>query len=86
MIVRVLYRKYINGLDSGFYGGMEYAFKTELPLKHGDKVLVPSGSDNEQKRAIVVGVDIDPETVEPRILKILKDITMYDPEGGIANG
>ncbi len=86
MICKVMYRKYMNGMDSGFYGGMEYAFKTELPLKHGDKVLVPSGSDNEPKRAIVVDIDVDPNTIEDWVLKILKPITMYDTEGGIVNG
>ncbi len=86
MICKVLYRKYINGTDSGFYGGMEYSFKTELPLKHGDKVLVPSGSENELKRAIVVDANVDPATIEDWVLKILKPITMYDPEGGTQNG
>ena len=82
MICKVLYRKYINGLDSGFYGGMEYNFRTNLPLEVGAKVLVPSGPDNELKRAIVTEINIPEESIEPRILKILKDITEYDPEGG----
>ena len=86
MICTVMYRKYINGMDSGFYGGMEYSFKTQLPLKHGDKVLVPSGSENELKRAIVVDVNVDPATIEDWVLKILKPIMMYDPEGGTQNG
>ncbi len=86
MICKVMYRKYINGMDSGFYGGLEYAFKTQLPLVHGDKVLVPSGSDNELKRAIVVDINVDPATIEGWVLKILKPITMYDPEGGTQNG
>ena len=81
MIVKVLYRKYINGMDSGFYGGAEYAFKTDLSLVVGDKVLVPSGAENELKRAMVVEVNVDPNTLEDWVRKILKPINEYDPEG-----
>ena len=81
MLVKVLYRKYINGMDSGFYGGVEYAFKTDLSLVVGDKVLVPSGANNELKRALVVDVNVDPNTIDPWVLKILKPITEYDTEG-----
>ena len=86
MICKCMYRKYTNGMDSGFYGGVEYAFSTELPLKYGDKVLVPSGAENELKRAIVVQTDVDSSTIEDWVLKILKPITMYDPEGGDSLG
>lgn len=80
MIVKCLYRKYVNGMDSGYYGGVEYAFKTDLPLTYGDKVLVPSGAENELKRAMVVEVDVDPATIEDWVLKILKTITERDEE------
>lgn len=83
MICKVMYRRYLNGVDSGCYGGAEYAFKTDLPLEIGSKVLVPSGVYNEPKRALVVDVNVDPETIDPKILEILKTIDKYDPEGGV---
>lgn len=60
------------------YCGRGYTYKTELPLKVGDKVLVPVGNDVESKRAMVVDVDLPDSAVDPAWADKVKSITQYD--------
>ena len=82
-IIKVMYKKEdFAGGDMGFYSGNLYAYYGLDEFEIGDKVLAPVGNDPQPKKALVVDVGIDPNTIEPRILKILKTITRYDEEDG----
>ena len=75
MIVKAMYYKpQMNG-----YGGRSYTFRTDLPLKAGDKVLAPGGEGTE-KKAIITEVDLPESAIDPAWADRVKHITKYDPE------
>lgn len=59
------------------YIGRSYTYKTSLDLKFGDKVIAPVG-DGEKKRAMVIGVNLDPSEIDPAWANRIKTITDYD--------
>jgi len=71
MIVEVkFYRE-----KSQAYVGRGYSYDTEMPLKVGDRVIVPAtGGKN---RAIVTEVDVPAENINPDYFP-LKQIAEYD--------
>lgn len=73
MLVKVKYFKE----DLSLYGGYEYTFRTDLPLKMYQKVLVPS-MDGENKKALVVAVNVPETELDPSWAWKLKDITKLD--------
>ena len=56
------------------YCGKEYTYKTELPLKLFQKVLVPV-SGGGKKKALVVDIDLPESVVDPAWADKLKEIT-----------
>lgn len=75
MIVKVLYHK----AELSGYGGRAYTFKTNLPLKPMQKVLVPS-MDGEKKKALVVEIDVPETEIDPEWAYRLKEIKEMDTE------
>lgn len=61
------------------YAGMSYAYKTELPLEVGDKVIAPTAKETQQ-RALVVEVNLPAETISPEWEDKVRFITEYDTE------
>ena len=61
------------------YAGMSYAYKTELPLVAGDKVIAPTAKETQQK-ALVVEVNLPAETISPEWEDKVRFITEYDIE------
>lgn len=57
------------------YAGRAYSYETELPLKVGDRVIVPAGEG--KNRAIVTEVNVPRESIDPAYFP-LKRITEYD--------
>ena len=74
MYVSVIYH---NDVLHG-YVGRSYTYRTELDLKPGDKVLCPVSGEREQKRAMVVGINLDPSEISPVWANKLKTITQWD--------
>lgn len=75
MIVKAMYFKpNLNG-----YSGRAYTFRTDLPLKAGDKVLAPSG-EGDLKKAIITEVDLPESAIDPAWADRVKRITKYDAE------
>lgn len=75
MIVSVIYYDHkISG-----YAGREYTYKTELPLKPFQKVLVPV-ADGTKKRALVTNVDLPDSVIDPSWSNRVKEIKEYDNE------
>lgn len=75
MIVKAMYYKpNLNG-----YGGRAYTFRTDLPLKAGDKVLAPGG-EGDPKKAIITEVDLPEGVIDVRWADRVKYITQYDAE------
>lgn len=75
MIVKAMYHKpKLNG-----YGGQAYTFLTDLPLRPGDKVLVPS-AEGAEKKAIITEVDLPESAIAPAWADRVKHITKYDAE------
>lgn len=74
MLVNVRYFKpQLNG-----YAGNAFTYKTDLPLKVGDRVIAPTrGGDN---RAMVVEIDVPEGRVDERVMPLLREITQYDAE------
>lgn len=62
------------------YSGRGYTYKTELPLVSGDKVLVPVGT-SEEKRAMVLDVDLPESSINPEWADKIKEIVKCDEEG-----
>ena len=62
---------------TGGYSGMAYSYETDLPLKAGDRVIVPAGSG--KNRAIVVRENVPQSEINPAFFP-LKKITEYDVE------
>lgn len=72
-IVRVrFYRPAANA-----YGGREYTYRTTLPLRVNDAVLVPTDKDPRQK-AIVTGTGLPESVIDPAWADRVKTITEYD--------
>lgn len=59
------------------YSGMAYSYETDLPLKTGDRVIVPAGTG--KNKAIVVRENVPQEEINPAFFP-LKKITEYDVE------
>lgn len=57
------------------YVGRGYSYDTELPLKIGDRVIVPAAGG--KNRAIVTEVNVPEENINPDYFP-LKKITEYD--------
>lgn len=57
------------------YVGRGYSYDTEMPLKVGDRVIVPAGDG--KNRAIVMAVNVPEESVNPDYFP-LKKIEEYD--------
>ena len=71
MIVEVkFYRE-----KSKAYVGRGYSYDTEMPLKVGDRVIVPAAGG--KNRAIVTAVDVPAENINPDYFP-LKQIAEYD--------
>lgn len=71
MIVEVkFYRE-----KSQAYVGRGYSYDTEMPLKVGDRVIVPAAGG--KNRAIVTAVNVPAESINPDYFP-LKQITEYD--------
>lgn len=75
MIVKAMYYK--PNMDG--YGGQAYTFRTELPLKAGDKVLAPGG-EGAPKKAIITEVDLPEGVIDVRWADRVKYIIEYDTE------
>lgn len=74
MYVKIIY---YNERSHG-YGGRGYTYRTELPLKIGDKVLVPVGREQEGKRALVIDIDLPDSEIDPAWADKVKEIAQYD--------
>ena len=59
------------------YGGMEYTYRTNLPLRVNDAVLVPTDKDPAQK-AIVTQVGLPESVIDLAWASRVKTITEYD--------
>lgn len=71
MIVEVkFYRE-----KSKAYVGRGYSYDTEMPLKVGDRVIVPAAGG--KNRAIVTAVDVPVENINPDYFP-LKQIAEFD--------
>lgn len=57
------------------YVGRGYSYDTELPLKIGDRVIVPAAGG--KNRAIVTAINVPEENINPDYFP-LKKITEYD--------
>ena len=75
MIVKAIYYKPWQKA----YGGQAYTFLTDLPLRPGDKVLVP-GAEGAEKKAIITEVDLPESAIDPAWADRVKHITKYDAE------
>ena len=72
-IVKVQYFKgEING-----YMGREYSYRTELPLKEGDKVIAPTAKDGNQ-RTIVTKAGLPESVIDPAWADRVRSITRMD--------
>lgn len=71
MIVEVKFYR----MSAMAYVGRGYSYDTELPLKVGDRVIVPAAGG--KNRAIVTAVDVPAENINPDYFP-LKKITEYD--------
>ena len=60
----------------GGYSGRNYTYRTNMNLKSGDKVMASVGSEN--KRAMVIAVDIPESEIDPAWADKIKEITSYD--------
>lgn len=75
MIVKAMYHKpKLNGC-----GGQAYTFRTNLPLRPGDHVLVP-GSEADEKPAMITEVDLPESVIDPSWADRVKWITRMDTE------
>lgn len=63
---------------AGGYAGRDYTYRTVLPLTVGDQVLVPTGNDDGDKRALITAVNLPDDAVSPEWADRVKDITKYD--------
>ena len=61
------------------YASWEYTYKTNLPLKVGDKVLAPTQEKDKQK-AIVTAINVPDSEISPHWVNRIKTITEYDTE------
>ena len=61
------------------YAGVAYSYRTDLPLKVGDKVIAPTAKDPNQ-RAIVVQVGLPESVIDPAWADRVQTITKYDRE------
>lgn len=57
------------------YVGRGYSYATDLPLKVGDRVIVPAAGG--KNRAIVTAINVPPENIDLNCFP-LKKITGYD--------
>ena len=60
------------------YSGMEYTYITTMDLKPLDKVIVPVGEANEEKKAIVTAVNLPDTAISPAWAARVKEIARYD--------
>lgn len=77
MICKIMYFKE----NLGKYGGVAYTYRTELPLKIGDKVLAPTKSGD--KSAVVTEIDLPESVIDARWADAVKTIVAYDEEGHV---
>lgn len=74
MYVQVIYyNEKIKG-----YTGRSYTYRTDLELKESDKVLVPVGSQEELKRAMVVATHVSLTVNDAIWVDKIKSVTQYD--------
>ncbi len=78
MYVKVQYHK--PELGENGYGGMEYTYRTELPLKPGDTVIAPTYRGNQ--RALVVAAYVPSDEIRPAWADRIRTITEYWTEEG----
>ena len=69
--------KYFND-KIGAYSGVEYTYITTMDLKPLDKVIVPVGEVNEEKKAIVTAVNLPDSAISPAWAARVKRIERYD--------
>ena len=62
------------------YAGRDYTFKTDMELIVGDKVLVPTGAELQEKSAVITAVNLPDDCVKPEWADKVKTITKYDEE------
>ena len=77
MICKICY--YNPGVDA--YTSLRYTYKTDLPLKVGDKVIAPT-SKGEKNRALVMEVDLPETIIDAQWADRVLSITEFDTEGG----
>lgn len=61
--------------DSDVYGGKEYTYLTDLPVKVGDLVRVPTGSTEGIAR--VSATDVPEHTISANLFRVLKNVTGF---------
>lgn len=77
MICKICY--YNPGVDA--YKSLRYTYKTDLPLKVGDKVIAPT-RNGEKNRALVMEVDLPETIIDEQWADRVLSITEFDTEGG----
>ena len=71
----IVFVKYYRDAVSG-YCGRTYTYKTEMPLKVGDKVIAPTRNEPRQ-RAMVTAINLHESVISPKWEKDVKYITEY---------
>lgn len=72
MIVKVSYYK----PEYKAYSARGYTYRTELPLKVGDKVIAPTV--NGEQKALVTAVNLPESVINPAWSASVKTIAKYD--------
>ena len=62
----------------GGYAGREYTYSAALPLKVGDRVMVPVAGDEPIKRALVTEIDVPESEIADSWRDRIKEIKNYD--------
>ena len=65
--------------EASGYAGRPYTYRTELPLKPGDKVIAPTAKGDNA--AQVAEINLPDSAVDPTWADKVKEITRYDTEG-----
>lgn len=77
MFVKVVYYKPeldLTGTGSAF-GGREYTYRSELPLKTGDKVVAPTYKGDQ--KAMVVAINVPEQEIDPAWADRIRSIDRY---------
>lgn len=74
MIVKAAYFK----PEHGAYSARGYTYRTELPLRAGDKVIAPTV--NGEQKAVITETNLPESVIAPEWAASVRSIVKYDRE------